>query len=70
MSRTYTIYKIQPLDKTLNYHYVGSTQNFAERKRNHKHHCLYEKDDKHNIPLYKFIRENGGWSVGLRETGN
>lgn len=53
----YTIYKIQ----INNYIYIGSTQNFTQRKATHKRDCNYESQHNHNYLLYRTIRENGGW---------
>ena len=60
MSRTYVIYKIKSLDSTIDYCYVGSTQNFIKRKWNHKSRCntMHKKSDN---KLYHTMRENGGW---------
>ena len=41
--------------------YVGSTTNFTKRKQGHKERCSNEKSKKHNLKLYKMIREYGGW---------
>jgi len=41
--------------------YVGSTTNFTKRKQHHKEGCFNINCKKHNIKLYKTIRENGGW---------
>jgi len=41
--------------------YVGSTSNFKQRKYKHKSNCNNEKDKKYNIPIYQYIRANGGW---------
>jgi len=41
--------------------YVGSTTNFRHRKNQHKNRCINKKDKKYNSPVYKFIRDNGGW---------
>jgi hypothetical protein len=49
------IYKIQHLDKD-ELLYVGHTSNFIKRKNNHKSSCKT-----HSLPLYKMMRENGGW---------
>ena len=56
MSRTYVIYKIKSLDPTVDYCYVGSTQNFTKRKCQHKSRCNLI-----NTKLYNTMRENGGW---------
>jgi GIY-YIG catalytic domain len=42
-------------------YYVGSTTNFVKRKAEHKSNSNNEKDKKYNLPIYKFIRETGGW---------
>jgi hypothetical protein len=41
--------------------YVGSTANFTHRKSKHKYCCNNEKDKNYNTPVYKYIRDNGGW---------
>lgn len=42
--------------------YVGHTTQFTKRKCNHKISCNNVTQPNHGIKLYKFIRENGGWS--------
>jgi hypothetical protein len=42
--------------------YVGSTTNFKNRKYCHKKNCNNVNDKNHNIPVYKYIRDNGGWA--------
>jgi len=64
MSKRYIIYEIRPLVKmSLTYSYVGSTQNFTKRKSRHKTNSNDDTNKDHNIHLYKFIRENGGWAA-------
>jgi GTPase SAR1 family protein len=63
MSKTFIIYKIRPLDKTIYLSYIGSTICFAKRKSKHKGVYCNEKSKSHDVPLYKFIRENGGWDA-------
>jgi|SRR5210317_110319 len=41
--------------------YVGSTVRLRYRKIRHKTSCNNEKDKGYNIPVYQFIRDNGGW---------
>jgi len=41
--------------------YIGSTTNFRGRKCEHKNYCNSENNKKYNMPLYQYIRENGGW---------
>jgi len=55
------IYKIVCNDLTIKECYVGHTINMTERKCAHKSRCHNEKDKKHNLKIYKIIRENGGW---------
>ena len=57
----YTIYEIKPLNKDIEYSYIGSTNNFKRRQQEHKFNCnnINSKDYKYN--LYEFIRENGGF---------
>jgi len=42
--------------------YVGSTTNFDKRKASHKNTHNNQNNKQYNKPLYKFIRENGGWN--------
>jgi hypothetical protein len=56
------IYNIVCNDLNITDNYVGSTTNFVNRKINHKNRCRNEKDKKHHYKVYKFIRENGGFS--------
>ena len=52
------VYKIQhKLDVDNIDFYIGSTKNLYQRKKHHKFKCKES-----NIPLYKYIRDNGGWS--------
>lgn len=46
--------------KTDNGIYVGSTCDFAKRKRRHKSCCFNENSKQYNLKVYKNIRENGG----------
>ena len=41
--------------------YVGSTTNFRVRKNNHKSSCNNENNKDYNMPIYQYIRNNGGW---------
>ena len=41
--------------------YVGSTTNFTKRKQSHKYRCNNKSINKHELKVYKIIRENGGW---------
>ena len=57
----YIIYEITPLNKSVLYSYIGSTKNFRRRKFEHKSVCYNENSKHYNLPVYQFIRENGGW---------
>ena len=41
--------------------YVGSSCDFINREKNHKWNCNNEKSVSHHLPIYKYIRENGGF---------
>ena len=56
------IYKIEHIDNE-SLVYVGHTTNFDKRKTQHKYSCKNEKDKKHNLKIYKIIRETGGWEM-------
>jgi hypothetical protein len=62
MTKLYIIYEIRPLNKELLYSYVGSTKNFIKRKSNHKTDCNNLNSSNHNVKIYNYIRENGGWT--------
>jgi hypothetical protein len=55
------IYKIYCKDENITDCYVGSTIDFDRRKRNHKHKCNNNKSKEYNFPVYRFIRDNGGF---------
>jgi len=42
--------------------YIGSTTNFRNRKNGHKSKCNNIKVKGYDIPVYQFIRDNGGWN--------
>jgi hypothetical protein len=56
------IYKIVSNDLNVHDVYVGSTTDFSKRKALHKSACNNPSDYRHNLKLYKIIRDNGGWS--------
>tara|TARA_R110001632_G_scaffold181648_2_gene301731 strand:- start:577 stop:1068 length:492 start_codon:yes stop_codon:yes gene_type:complete len=41
--------------------YVGSSCDFINREKGHKHKCNNENAIGYNLPIYKYIRENGGF---------
>lgn len=56
------IYKIVCRDLSILDIYVGHTTNVSVRKSQHKFICNNYKDKHHNIYVYQFIRDHGGWS--------
>ena len=57
------IYQIVCKDPNVEEFYIGSTKDFQRRRRQHKHSCTNVNSKKHKTPVYKFIRENGGWDA-------
>lgn len=41
--------------------YIGSTTNYKGRMLDHKKCCINPNHRDHNIPIYQYIRELGGW---------
>ena len=41
--------------------YIGHSSNFTKRKNCHKSRCNNDKDEKHYLKVYVFIRANEGW---------
>ncbi len=58
--KNYIFYKIV-CDDLPEFIYIGSTCNFANRKRQHKQNCNNENSKEYNLKLYKTIRDNDGW---------
>jgi len=56
----FVIYKIYHPDSP-DIFYIGSTKKFGSRKSNHKKNCVNRVSKKYHYPLYKYIRELGGW---------
>ena len=54
-------YKIVCKDLSINDCYVGHTTNFKNRKNNHKKASYNPNIKDYTMPLYQFIRKNGGW---------
>ena len=59
------IYKIVSNDLNINDVYVGHTTNFIKRKAQHKSDCNNINSKRHNLKVYKTIRENGNWDNWL-----
>jgi hypothetical protein len=55
------IYKIYCKNEIINDVYVGHTTNFYLRKNGHKSSCTNKNNKHYNLPVYIFIRQNGGW---------
>lgn len=55
------IYKIQSKDPQITDVYIGSTCSFSQRKANHKQYTNCDYLRQYQYPLYKFIREHGGY---------
>jgi hypothetical protein len=56
-----SIYRIVCKDEFVTECYVGSTFNLRKRIGDHKGACKNPNTLGHNVPLYKFIRNHGGW---------
>jgi len=56
------IYKICCKDPEIKDIYVGSTTNFKRRMSGHKTNCNNEKSKEYNYPVYRFIRDTGGFN--------
>ena len=60
------VYKLVCNDVRFNEIYIGSTKNINQRKRSHKCSCNIISNPKYNLPVYKYIRQTGGfenWSI-------
>ena len=57
------IYKLCSNNPEIKEVYIGSTTNFTQRKNRHKVSCNSENCVKFNYPVYKYIRDNGGWDT-------
>ena len=55
------IYMIKSKDENIKKIYIGSTTNMRTRKNCHKNNCCNPNIKCYNSPVYKFIRDNGGW---------
>ena len=62
------IYKIYCKDENVKDFYVGATCNFIRRKNRHKSNCINKNGlMENNMPLYCFMRLNGGWDNWIME---
>ncbi len=55
------IYKLCCKDPNITDIYIGSTTNMKNRKHKHKYSCNNPSAIGHNLKVYEFIRNNGGW---------
>ena len=58
-----SIYKLCSNDSDIKDIYIGSTTNFRTRKNGHKSTCHNNSSKGHDLKVYQFIRENGGWDA-------
>lgn len=54
-------YKIVCKDVNVTEIYVGHTTEFSKRKSEHKKQCNHPNLNRHNLKVYQYIREHGGW---------
>ena len=55
------IYEIKSTDTSVTETYIGSCWDMKDRLRIHTIRCYNKKQKKYNLPVYKYIRENGGF---------
>ena len=55
------IYEIKSMDTSVTGTYIGSTWDMKDRLRIHASSCYNENSKDYNYPIYKYIRENGGF---------
>ena len=53
------IYEIRSNDKNITEYYIGSCWNMRDRLIHHTSNCYNKKNKEYNVPVYKYIRENG-----------
>ena len=69
----YTIYKISCNDDSITDFYIGSTNDFNRRKKEHKTRCNSSDKKYCALKIYQFIRDNNGWdnfTMSIIETFN
>ncbi len=57
----YVVYKIFSCNDNVNEFYIGSTTLFSSRKSHHRKTCNNRSNKAYHRPLYRYIRENGGF---------
>jgi len=55
------VYKICCKDPNIKDVYIGSTCNLIRRRAEHKRKCYDKNGNAFNYPVYRFIRDHGGW---------
>jgi mevalonate kinase len=63
MTKLYIIYQIKAFDKNLDFSYVGSTENFVQRKSVHKSDCKNGNKKASYRKIYEYINLNGGFDA-------
>ena len=61
MPRTGYIYEIRSNNKSITEYYIGSCWDMGKRLQKHIRDCYSKNGDRFNIPVYKYIRENGNF---------
>ena len=61
------IYRIYCKNENIKDCYIGSSKCFEDRFYTHKSACNTKHNKRHNLYLYQFIRDNGGWNNFDRE---
>ena len=56
-----SFYKFVCKNPDILYSYVGHTTSFRHRKAEHKSNCTKLDNRHYNLPVYVFMREQGGW---------
>ena len=59
--RTGFVYEFKSKDKSITGTYIGSTWDIKKRYWCHNYNYNNEKNKEYNYPLYRYIRENGGF---------
>jgi hypothetical protein len=55
------IYEIVSLKEECDKKYIGITKDFKKRVAQHKTDFHNIRSPRHNMPIYQYIRDNGGW---------
>jgi hypothetical protein len=56
------VYKIRSLNPEITDKYIGSTTRWMNRKYCHTYAAIDPNNKAYNLPVYQYIRANGGWS--------